>query len=382
MDFSLSPEHAALRDTVRRFAREVVLPRAAAIDQEHRFPHDVISAAAEMGLMGIMVPEEHGGAGQDHLAFALAIEAVASACASTAVILDVHNSVAMEPLLRFGNDQQRRRWLPPMARGEVLGGFALSEPGSGSDAAALAATAVRDGGHYVVNGTKTFITNAGVGDLFILMARTGGPEVPRSKAVSAFLLEGSLNGVGFGQPFDKMGLNGSMTAELRLTDVRIPAENLLGREGEGMRVALSCLDSGRIGISAQALGIGGAALAEAVAHVSERQQFGQPIASFQGVQFMLADMATELEAARWLTYRAAVACDQGLPLTRLSSMCKLFSTDTAMRIATDSLQLFGGYGYMEELPAARHFRDAKAAQIYEGTNQVQRVVIARELLRD
>jgi acyl-CoA dehydrogenase len=363
---------------VREFAESVVRPRAAGIDRDHRFPHDVIEAASELDLMGILVPPEYGGAGLDHLAFTICIEELARACASTAVIVDVHNSVATEPIALFGSEAQKRRWLPELASGRLLGAFALTEPGSGSDAAALQASAHRDDGGWLLRGTKTFITNAGQAGLYLVFARSL-PE-PKAAGISAFLVPGDAPGLKIGQVFDKMGLHGSPTGELVLEDVRVPADALLHEEGKGFAVAMRALDSGRIGISGQALGVAGAALEEAIAYTGERGQFGQPVAGFQGIQFMLADMATRFTAGRQLAYHAAALCSAGRPFTKEASIAKLFCTDAAMEIATDALQLAGGYGYTSDLPFERHFRDAKALQIYEGSNQIQRVVIARRLL--
>ncbi len=364
---------------MRDFAQSVVKPVAAVVDRDHRFPREAIEGARELDLMGILVPEEYGGAGLDHLAFTLCIEELAAACASTAVIVDVHNSVATEPIVLFGSPEQKKQWLPDLASGRILGGFALTEPGSGSDAAALKTTALRDGRDFVLSGTKVFITNAGEAGLYVVFARTG--ESPRADGVSAFLVPADRPGLKVGQVFQKMGLHGSPTGELVLEEVRIPAANLLHQEGKGFQVAMRALDSGRIGISGQALGIARAALEEGIAYVKEREQFGQPIAGFEGIQFMIADMATRLEAARGLTYHAAWLCSEGRPFTREAAMAKLFATDAAMEIAIDALQLAGGYGYISDYPWERHFRDAKALQIYEGSNQVQRVVIARDLVR-
>lgn len=379
MELDLSSEHLALRAAVRDFAQSVVKPMAAEVDREHRFPAAAIDAARELDLMGILVPEEYGGAGMDHLAFTICIEELATACASTAVIVDVHNSVATEPIVLFGTEEQKRRWLPELASGRILGGFAVTEPSSGSDASALKTTARRDGQDFVLNGTKTFITNIGHAGLYVVLARTN--DAPRAAGVSAFLVPADTAGVKTGPPFHKMGLHGSATGELYFEDARVPAVNMLNPEGKGFQVAMRALDSGRIGISGQALGIATAALGEAMEHIREREQFSQPLSAFQGVQFMVADMATRLEAARQLTYHAAWLCSEGRPFTREASMAKLFSTDAAMDIAIDSLQLAGGYGYISEYPFERHFRDAKALQIYEGSNQIQRIVIARELIR-
>jgi alkylation response protein AidB-like acyl-CoA dehydrogenase len=306
------------------------------------------------------------------------VEELARACASTAVIVDVHNSVACEPILLFGTEDQKRSWLPRMAAGEALGAFALTEPSSGSDAAALKTAARRYGGTWALTGTKAFITNVGEAGVYIVFARTGAE--PGAGGVSAFIVPAESEGLKVGRPYRKMGLHGSPTGELVLEEVRVPAANLLHDEGRGFAVAMRALDSGRIGISGQALGIAQAALEEAIEYTRERAQFDRPVADNQGVRFMLADMATRLEAARQLTYHAAALCAAGRPFTREASMAKLFSTDAAMDIATDALQLAGGYGYVEDHPFERHFRDAKALQIYEGTNQVQRVVIARSML--
>jgi acyl-CoA dehydrogenase len=372
--------HRELRQTVRDFATAVVKPMASRTDHEHRYPAEALSAAAELDLMGILVPAEYGGPGFDHLAFAICIEEIATACASTAVLVDVHNSVASEPILLFGDEDQKRQWLPRLARGEILGAFALTEPSSGSDAAALKTTAKRHGDEFVLSGTKVFITGVGHAGMYLVFARTD-PSQPGASGVSCFIVPGDAPGLRTGQVFAKMGLRGSPTGELVLEEVRVPAANLLHREGKGFSVAMRALDSGRIGISAQALGIGQAALNEALAHTREREQFGQAVAAFQGVGWMLADMATRLEASRRLVYHAADLCSRGLPFTREASMAKVFTTDTAMAVATDALQLAGGYGYIEDYPFERFFRDAKACQIYEGSNQVQRIVIAREILR-
>jgi alkylation response protein AidB-like acyl-CoA dehydrogenase len=361
--------YQALRDAVREVAQSTVKEHAAAVDREHRFPREAIAAVRELDLMGVLVPPELGGAGLDHLAFTICVEELARACASTSVIVDVHNSVASEPILLFGTDEQKRTWLPRLASGEVLGAFALTEPSSGSDAASLRTSARRSGDEWVLSGTKVFITNIGEAGLYLVFARTG-PE-PRAAGVSAFLVPAASEGLRVGQVFDKMGLHGSPTGELVLEEVRVPASALLHQEGRGFTVAMRALDSGRIGISGQALGIADAALTEALELGGEREQ---------GDAFALADMATRLTAARQLAYHAAALCARGRPFTREASMAKLFCTDTAMALATDALQLAGPEGAAAGQPLERHFRDAKALQIYEGSNQVQRVVIARQLL--
>lgn len=355
---------------MREIAQSVVRPLAAEIDTEHRFPREAISAAAEAGLMGVLIPREYGGAGLDALAFAVCIEELAQACASTAVIVDVHTSVGTEPILLFGDEEQKRRWLPPLARGELLGAFALTEPASGSDAASLKTTARRNGAGYVLNGTKVFITNIGEAGVYVVFARTGGEG---ARGVSAFLVPAEAPGVRVGQIFRKMGLHGSPTGELVLEDVEVPLSNRLGPEGQGFVVAMRALDSGRIGISAQALGIGDAAVDESRELMRERGHD-------QGEEFMLADMATRLHSARLVGYHAAWLCSLGRPFTRAASMAKLHCTDTAMQLAIDGLQIAGEEGAVAGSPFERHIRDAKALQIYEGSNQVQRVVIARDLL--
>ena len=358
------------RALVREFARGVVGPRAAEIDRDHRFPRDLIREASRLGLLGVLVPTAYGGLGLDHRCFAACIEELAEACASTAVIVDVHGSVATEPILRFGSEEQRRTWLPPLARGEVLGAFALTEPGSGSDAAGLRTTARRRGAEWVLTGTKTFITNVGEAGLYVVFARTG--EAPGARGISAFLVPAGSPGLRVGQVFEKMGLHGSPTGELVLEEVRVPVANLLHAPGRGFEVAMRCLDSGRIGISAQALGIAGAALGEVLDWARGRGRAGREAA------VALAGPAARLEAGRGLVEWAARRCSAGLPFTREASMAKLFCTDLAMEVTSTALEVTGGAEAGEGLE--RRFRDAKALQIYEGTNQIQRLVIARQLL--
>ncbi len=378
MDPSLSPEHREVQRLAREFVAREVAPRAEAIDQSEEFPAELIHKAAELGFLGIIIPEAYGGAGQDHLAFALLIEELGRACGSTAVTVDVHTSVGSEPIVRFGTEAQKRRYLPALASGDKLAAFALTEPEAGSDAAALKTTARRADGGYLLNGEKTFVTNAGPADVYLVMAATApGRGAP---GISAFLVEKGTPGFSIGPPFKKMGLRGSTTAPLHFRDCRIDAGQRLGAEGEGFAVAMQALDSGRIGISAQAVGLAQGALDDASRYLRDRHQFGRALAEFQGLQFMVADMATGVEAARLLTYRAALAHAGGEPVTKAAAIAKLFATDTAMEVAVDALQLLGGYGFLEDYPMSRRMRDAKACQIYEGTNQIQRVVIARELL--
>jgi alkylation response protein AidB-like acyl-CoA dehydrogenase len=372
VDLDLAPEHASFRAAVRELAQGVARPHAAEVDREHRFPDEAIEAAAAAGLLGILIPREYGGAGLDAIAFTVCIEELAQACASTSVIVDVHTSVGSEPILLFGTEAQKRRWLPPLASGEMLGAFALTEPASGSDAASLKTSARRQGDGYILNGTKVFITTLGRAGLYVVFAQTGSDD--GAAGISAFLVPADAPGVRVGQLFKKMGLRGSPTGELVLEDVLVPAANRLAAEGQGFTVAMRALDSGRIGISGQALGIAQAALDESCSVLAERERA-------QGDDFLLADMATRLESARLLAYNAAWLCSNGRRFTRQASMAKLHSTDTAMQLALDAVQLAGEEGVVSGSPFERHVRDAKALQIYEGSNQIQRIVIARDLLR-
>jgi len=378
MDLSLSPEQQEIRRLVREFAEREIKPRAAAIDHTDDFPRDLVAKAAQLGLLGVLVPEAYGGAGLDHVAFAVFVEEVARYSASTAGILDVHGSVGTEPIVLFGNEEQKRRWLPDLANGKKLAAFALTEPEAGSDAAHLKTIATHRNGKYVLRGTKIFITNAGEAQLYVVMATTHPGS--GAEGITTFLVGGDNPGLKVGPKLKKMGLNGSAIAEVHLEDCAVDETDRLGNEGEGFRIAMRALDSGRIGISAQAVGLAQGALDDAIAYAKERKQFGKPIAELQTIQNKIADMTVKVSAARWMTWKAAALCDAGQPFTKAASMAKLFATDAAMEITLDALQVFGGYGYLEDYPMARRVRDAKACQIYEGTNQVQRVVIARELM--
>ena len=378
MDLSLSPEQQEIRRLVREFAEREIKPRAAAIDHTDDFPRDLVAKAAQLGLLGVLVPEAYGGAGLDHVAFAVFVEEVARYSASTAGILDVHGSVGTEPIVLFGNEEQKRRWLPDLANGKKLAAFALTEPEAGSDAAHLKTIATHRNGKYVLRGTKIFITNAGEAQLYVVMATTSPGS--GAEGITTFLVGGDNPGLKVGPKLKKMGLNGSAIAEVHLEDCAVDETDRLGNEGEGFRIAMRALDSGRIGISAQAVGLAQGALDDAIAYAKERKQFGKPIAELQTIQNKIADMTVKVCAARWMTWKAAALCDAGQPFTKAASMAKLFATDAAMEITLDALQVFGGYGYLEDYPMARRVRDAKACQIYEGTNQVQRVVIARELM--
>ena len=324
------------------------------------------------------LPEEYGGAGQSYVLFAMIVEELCKACATTGLIMDVNISLCAEPILLFGNEEQKKRFLTPLASGEKLGALAITEPEAGSDAAGIKTTAVRDGDQYVLNGTKIFTTNGGVADIYVCTAVTD-PGAGH-KGITDFVVEKGMPGLSFGEPLHKLGICGSATTEVHFDNVRVPVANRLGEEGMGFKITMDTLDGGRIGISAQAVGIAQSALDDAVAYITQRKQFGQRIADFEAVQFMVADMATQIEAARLLTLQAAELREKRIPCARESSMAKLFAGDMAMRVTIDALQLFGGYGYIKEYPAERHMRDAKITQIYEGTQQIQRLVIARSIL--
>jgi acyl-CoA dehydrogenase len=379
MNFEFTTEQAEIRNLVRTFAREVIAPRAAEIDEKDEFPRDILRKMGELGLMGLPVPEEWGGVGADFLSYISAIEEISYASATVGVILAVHTSVGTFPIVYFGTEEQKRKFVPKLASGEWLGAFALTEPNAGSDASSIRTRAVLDGDHYVLNGSKMFITNGGEADVYCAFAVTDPKR--GNRGITAFLVEKDTPGFRVGKKEKKMGLNGSATCELLFEDARVPVENRLGNENEGFSIAMRLLDAGRIGIAAQGLGIARAAFDAANRYVRERKQFGQEIFQFQGIQFMLADMATKIEAAKWLVYHAAHLRQQGKPCAKEASMAKLFATDTAMQVTTDAVQLFGGYGYVKEYHVERYMRDAKITQIYEGTNQIQRIVIARHLQR-
>jgi butyryl-CoA dehydrogenase len=380
MDLELTPEQRMIRDTARTFAAAEIAPVAARIDREHRFPREIIAKLAELGMMGVAVPQRWGGAGMDCVSYALALEEVSRACASTGVIMSVQNSLVCDPILAFGTDAQRARWLPPLATGKAIGCFALSEPEAGSDAAAQKTTAVRRGSGFVVNGTKNFITNGPVADVVVLFAMTDPAR--GHKGISAFIVPTDTPGVKLGPADDKLGIRGAPSSQLFLTDCELPADALLGQVGEGFRVAMQTLDGGRIGIGAQAVGIARAAFEDATRYALERKTFGQPIAEHQAIQFKLADMCTEIDAARLMVWRAAVKKDSGARHTTESAMAKLLASEVANRAAKEAVQVFGGYGYLTDFPVERHFRDAKITEIYEGTSEIQRLVIASALLKD
>ena len=380
MNFELSPEQKMIRDTARDLAAREIAPHAAEIDRTHAFPRQIFGRLGEMGLLGIMVPEKFGGAGMDALSYALALEEVARACASTAVAMSVQSSLVLAPIHKEGTDAQRARWLPDLAAGKKIGCFALSEPEAGSDAKAQKTRAVREGDRWILNGTKNFITNGPVADLAIVIASTDPAKGARG--ITAFLVPTTTPGLTFGPPDDKLGIRGAPSAQLFLTDCAVGDDARLGPEGDGFKVAMRALDGGRIGIAAQALGIARAAFEDAVHYARERKTFGQPIAEHQAIQFKLADMRTEIDAARMLLWRAAVKKDAGGAYATDAAMAKLFASEVANRAAKEAVQIFGGYGYLRDFPAERHFRDAKITEIYEGTSEIQRLVIASALLKD
>jgi butyryl-CoA dehydrogenase len=380
MVFDLSQEQRMIQEMARNFALKEVLPKAAELDETSRFPEELVRQMAELGLMGVAVPEEYGGAGMDNISYAIAMEEIARACASTAVVMSVNNSLVCDPILKFGTEQQKKAYLVPLAAGKTLGCFGLTEPGAGSDAGSQKTTAVRDGNSYIVNGTKNFITNAPQAQTCILFTMTDKEK--KHKGITAFILDMKGKGVTVGKNEKKMGIKASATASIVLEDVRIPASDRLGGEGDGFKVAMNTLDGGRIGIAAQAIGIARASLEDALSYAKERKQFGQPIANFQAIQWMLADMATEIDAARLLTYRAAWLKDRNMRHSKESAMAKLYASETAMRAAVKGIQIHGGYGYIKEYPAERHFRDAKITEIYEGTSEIQRLVISAAILKD
>lgn len=379
MDFQLTDEQQMLRKMVRDFATKEVEPTAAERDEEERFDREIFDKMAELGLTGIPWPEEYGGIGADFVSYCIAVEELSRVCASTGVTLSAHLSLASWPIYTYGNEDQKQNFLKRLATGEALGAYALSEPGSGSDAAAMKTVAKKDGDDYILNGNKVWITNGGVADIYLVFAITD-PEA-KHKGISAFIVEKGTEGFTFGKKEKKLGIRSSPTTELIFENCRVPKENLLGEEGEGFKIAMTTLDGGRNGIAAQALGIAQGALDKAVDYAKEREQFGKPIARNQGISFKLADMATDVEASRLLTYQAAWLESKGLPYGKQSAMSKLFAGDAAMRITTEAVQVFGGYGYTKDYPVERYMRDAKITQIYEGTNEIQRLVIGRMLTK-
>ena len=379
MNLDLTEEQQLLQRSVREFAEAEVKPHAKEIDETGRFPLDTFKKAAELGLTGIAVPDNYGGAGMDHVSYAIVIEEISRVCASTGTILSVQNSLYCDPIYRFGTDEQKQKFLIPYARGEKIGCYALTEPQAGSNAAALATKAVRKGDAYVVNGTKAWITNGGAADAALVYVNTQ-PE-KGEKGITALVVEKGTRGFAVGKEEKKLGVHATACTELSFSDCEVPVANRIGNEGEGYKVALSTLDGGRIGIAAQATGIAQGAFEAALSYAQQRQAFGHPIADFQAIQFMLADMATELDAARLLARRAAWKQDSGARFTMEASIAKLFASEMSTRVTHKAIQIHGGYGYSREYPVERNYRDARITEIYEGTSEIQRLVISSLVLK-
>jgi butyryl-CoA dehydrogenase len=379
MQFDLNEDQRMIREAAREFAEKEIKPVAAKLDEEAEFPAEIVKKLGELGFMGMMVPEEYDGAGMDSVSYAISVEEISRADASTGVTMSVNNSLVCQPLLEFGSEEIKKKYLTQLASGAALGAYSLTEPEAGSDAGNIQATAVLDGDSYVVNGTKIFVTNGGAADIVLLFASTD--KEAGSRGLSALVVEKGFPGFSVGKKEDKMGIRASVTNELIFEDCRVPKANLLGEEGMGFKIAMKALDGGRIGIASQAVGIAQACLDESVRYSKERKQFGKPISSFQAIQWMLANMATRIEASRLLTYQAAYVKDKGERYSKHAAMAKLFASETAVDAAIDAVQIHGGYGYMKEYAVERLFRDSKITEIYEGTSEIQRLVIAAHLLK-
>lgn len=379
MDFSTTKTQQLFLQMIREFAEKEVKPLAAEIDDEERFPAETVEKMARLGIMGIPVPKEYGGAGGDNVLYTMAVEELSRVCATTGVVVSAHTSLCCAPIMEHGTEEQKRKYLPKLASGEWIGAFGLTEPNAGTDASAQQTTAVKEGDHYVLNGNKIFITNASAANVFIIMAMTDKSQGTRG--ISAFIVERDFPGFSVGKKEKKLGIRGSATCELIMENCIVPAENLLGKEGKGFSIAMKTLDGGRIGIASQALGIAQGAMDETVKYTKERKQFGKPIAKFQNTQFQMADLETRIQAARLLVRRAAWKKDRKEPYSADAAMAKLFAAETAMDMTTKAVQFHGGYGYTREYPVERMMRDAKITEIYEGTSEVQRMVIAGQLFK-
>lgn len=381
MDFKLSEEHQMIKDMCRKFAAQVLKPKAAEYNKLHKFPAKAIKMLGEMGIMGVVYPEEYNGAGMDYISYAIAIEEISRGGASTGVTVSAHNSLCLSPIYYFGTEEQKKKFLPRLCTGEHIGCFGITEPGAGSDPAGTITRAERKNGKWVLNGTKSFITNGGVASVAVIMARTS--KDAGSKGLSMFIVEKDSPGFSVGKAEDKMGIFSSSTTELVFEDCEIPEENLLGQEGQGFKIAMHTLDGGRVGIAAQAVGISQAAMEEAIAYSKVRMQFNKSISEFQAIQWMIADMATDIEAARLLTYQAADMMNSGerQKYSKQAAMAKLFASEASHRVTHKALQIFGGYGYTTEYPMERYCRDARITEIYEGTSEIMRLVIASSMLK-
>jgi alkylation response protein AidB-like acyl-CoA dehydrogenase len=380
MDFELTEEQKMLKTMAQDFATKELEPIAAQIDEESRFPEENVKKMAELGLTGIGLPEEHGGSGGGATEFCIVIEEISRVCAATGAILLASSGLAVEPIYVYGNEDQKKRFVTPVATGEKLASFALTEAGAGSDPAALDTTATRKNNSYLLNGTKIFITNGAEAGIALVFAATD--KSLRHKGITAFVVEKDTPGFTVGKHEHKLGIRASSTVELVFEDCLVPEENRLGNEGEGFKIAINAIDASRVVVAAQALGIAQSAFDKALTYAKERQQFGQPIANFQAIQWMLADMATQIDAARLLTYRAAYLQDKGQPFIKEASMAKVFAAETSAFVTSKAIQIYGGYGYVKEYPLERYFRDAKITEIYEGTSEMQRMTIARQLIRE
>ncbi len=379
MEFELNEDQRMFQEAAREFASERLAPLAQEFDEKEEIPKEIYTELSELGYLGMMLPEEYGGSGMDFLCYILVMEEFAKACAALEISISVHNSLVCDAIYRFGTEKQKKKYLPRLAKGELFGAYSLTEPTAGTDAGSLKTTAVLKGDHYVVNGTKTFVTNAGIADVVILFVLTN-PEA-KSRGISCLIIEKGFEGFNVGLKEKKMGIRGSDTRELSFENCQVPKDNLLGEENKGFKLALTLLEPSRTAVGAQALGIAQAALDEAVKYSKERVQFGQPICNFQGIQFKLADMATKIDAARLLVYRAAYLHDKNVKCTREASMAKLYASEVANWVVNEAVQIHGGYGYMKEYAVERYFRDARVTEIYEGTSEVQRIVISRDLLK-
>lgn len=379
MEFGLSKEHLMLKQMLSKFAKTEVAPLAAEVDEQERFPVETVAKMKDSGILGIPFPEKYGGENGDTLGYVLAVEELSKVCATTGVIVSAHTSLCASPIFEFGTEEQKAKYLVPLAKGEKLGAFALTEPNAGTDASRQETIAIKDGDDYIINGSKIFITNAIYADIYIVMAMTDKSQ--GTKGISAFILEKGMEGFSFGPKEKKLGIRGSSTCELIFENVRVPEANMLGKPGYGFKIAMKTLDGGRIGIAAQAVGIAQGALDQAVQYVKERKQFSRPIAAFQNTQFVIADLATKIEAARLLTYKAAYNKDNRLAYSQEAAMAKLFASEVAMEVTTKAVQLHGGYGYTRDYPVERMMRDAKITEIYEGTSEVQKMVISAAVLK-